>query len=607
MSKGPFATLLRLLRSHWTTAALLYLVATLVFTYPTCFRIFSHAVGDGGDTWHYVWAQWWLGYVSSHPEEQLFQSKMLFHPDGFNLYTHNLLLSHCVLLWPIERLWGPVVAINLYFLFSFWYSAMGAYALLRYLTGKHRASLLGGFIFAFSPNMTAHGLGHLGLIDMGWMPLFLLFFLRTLRERGWWQPVVAAFFLIGQLYTDYTVSIFTLMLTTGWVLLQGREKWKEYWQSNAASRVVLMGVLVFAAFGPYFMAGRADPNVQDFLKSRSWNAAHQYGAPLLGFITPSPLHPLWGELTWKIYKQFWTPISDGTVYLGWTVMPLAALALWHRRKEPVVRIAAVLFVVFALISMGPTLRVLRGPVLNVIGIDDANITPGMPFTLLHFPAPLRQLRLPARFIIVVLLMLALMATHGFAWLQGYLAERKPHLNRQLVLGVWAALVVVDFLALPFESDTIQVPTVYRKLATVLPKEAAVLDLPWGCRDGLKGLGESLLKSMYYQSVHERPIVGGYITRLPQKLIDQYRPYPFLMETAEQLAVEPTRCEHGPGKDVEDELEKLKIGVVVIHKDRVPDPMEAFVHRHLTAGRWENEGSVEAYFPRWITAGKAAKR
>jgi hypothetical protein len=523
---------------------------------------------------------------------------MLFWPATLSLFTHNMLWTHCVLAWPIERLGGPVLAANCYYLFSFWLSAFGAYLLISRFVDNRGAALLGGAIYAFCPYITAHALGHYGLIAVGWIPLLLYALLRTLEDRSWCGAALTAATFIAVCYTDYTVMMFSVMLASGWILLQGPARWRDYIRGGAIPKLLAAGVVAVAAVGPYFIAVRSDPSVKELLDQRTWNSAGQYGAAFAAFFIPSTLHSFWGHAFGGIMERVQGAPADKTVYLGWTVLLLSGIALRFRRGETAVRTAAILALVFILLSMGPTLHLLHEPIFKRLTIDDAVVTPGMPFTLLHFVPPLRQLRLPARFAIIGMLMLAVLGATGLAALQEQLKKSGKHRLARLVLPMAALLVLADFVALPFHTASADVPPIYRQLDR-LPAKSAVLDLPFGCKDGLHGYGDPLDVSLYYQTIDHRPIIGGYIARLPWEFVRQYQQVPLLDTIAAGLEHKPYETQEITPAAAEADLERLRIGIVVIHREQLDPALRRWVRSRLTRGRWEHQGNLDIYSPSWI--------
>jgi hypothetical protein len=65
------------------------------------------------------------------------------------------------------------------------------------------------------------------------------------------------------------------------------------------------------------------------------------------------------------------------------------------------------------------------------------------------------------------------------------------------------------------------PAVYQALAAAAP--GAVCEVPLGIGDGLSvGVGSQDRRVLYYGTLHEHPLVGGYIGRMPADAADRYQ-------------------------------------------------------------------------------------
>lgn len=598
------AALVRGLRSENGIAAAFFVLATVLMTWPVAPRLATHLAGSGGDGWVFVWSQWWIAFALGEAREAVFRTQHLYYPESVGLYTNTLALVNSFASLPLQWAAGPLVSTNLAFLFSFWLAGFGAYLLIRDLVGDHRAALVGGLAFAFCPYMTAHALGHFNLISIGWTPLFLRSLLRSQEEKGWKQPALGALFLILQLYSEFILGIFALMLAAGWLLLAGPKGWRSIIRSGGHWRLAAIFGGAGLALAPYLAAAWQDGAVSELVSKPSWFGANEHSAALASFFVPSQLHPVWAPIIKPLTDQFHGTPADNVVYLGWPVLILAAIGLWGWRSHPFARRAAVLSIFFVLLALGPTLHFVRAPVLNAIHIDDANVTPGMPYILFHWIPVLRQLRIPTRFVVVAMLMLAILAAAGVAWISARWTGRRSR-NGWLLAAGCAVVILSDFTVFPHITTSAEIPSIYGRLAS-LPAEAVVLDLPFGYRDGIHQYGRINERSLYYQTVHHRPIVGGYIARMPDRVVDRYRSYVFLDEVATriQFSPAPRACVHEAGANAEKELEELKVGAVIVDTTRLEPKPLAFVRRHLEGGRWERDGATETYYPKWVVAAQS---
>jgi hypothetical protein len=172
------------------------------------------------------------------------------------------------------------------------------------------------------------------------------------------------------------------------------------------------------------------------------------------------------------------------------------IAVARFRRDPKVRVTAIVGLVFLVWSLGAFLY-----------IAGANTGVLLPQQLARFVPILANARMPARGLIVVSLAIAIL---GARW-----AREQP---KQIV---WAIVVLafVEQLAAPLPLAAIPARGLEARLAT-LP-EGVVLNLPFGYRDGFGSHGASDASAMLGQTVHGKPIVGGFVARLPPRVHERY--------------------------------------------------------------------------------------
>src|SRR5580704_6991822 len=109
-------------------------------------------IGQGPDPQVYIWfLAWWAHAISHHLN--LFFPTVVWAPSGGNLaWACDFPLAAC-LLYPITRIWGPIVSSNVLHLIAPPLAGWSSFVLCRYLAPRFWPAWLGGFTFAFSPPM----------------------------------------------------------------------------------------------------------------------------------------------------------------------------------------------------------------------------------------------------------------------------------------------------------------------------------------------------------------------------------------------------------------------------------------------------------------------
>src|SRR5207302_4937100 len=101
---------------------------------------------------------------------------------GFNLTWSTAMPGPSIVLAPVTLAFGPAVTWNVIQLASPALSSWTAFLLCRHVTGKRWPSLVGGYIFGFSPYVLVHLTGGPYLALVALLPVFVL--LVVARVQG---------------------------------------------------------------------------------------------------------------------------------------------------------------------------------------------------------------------------------------------------------------------------------------------------------------------------------------------------------------------------------------------------------------------------------------
>ena len=89
------------------------------------------------------------------------------------------------------------------------------------------------------------------------------------------------------------------------------------------------------------------------------------------------------------------------------------------------------------------------------------------------------------------------------------------------------LIAFETVSFPGWTSDTHIPAIYHKIAAD-PVLGAVMELPFGISDGRRSWGSPFPPELaYYQTVHKRPLAGGYLSRVPDKIFDDYKAEPVL--------------------------------------------------------------------------------
>jgi hypothetical protein len=522
----------------------LYLVLALGMTFPLVLHFGDHVPGTttwSMDEYGYVWNNWWFKHAVFDLGQNPFQTNYLFYPIGTSLVLYTFTLLHVLLGLPIQLLFGLIPASNAELCFAFVFSGYGTFLVSSYLlrdwkseavakSQREMAAFAAGVVFAFASNRLVYAsLGHYNVVATEWIPFYLLFLIKTLRERRWSNALLAGLFAALALYVETTDGVLLLLLTALYLAFA----WRRTGQPATWARLTAMTVVAAVLFSPLLV-----PTVYELLRSGyalpGWGHAEKLLVDLAGWFTPTSLHPLnrrWVEEL-DLVRQGVSRFADvNTVFVGFVTFGLAALAAVRFGRRVFLWVGSACF--FALLSLGPLLHV-NGQ--SVFDLDGLQVTFPLPFLLLHYIPLLRENRVPNRFSVLVMLSLAILVGFAVLWviaktLAFPLSRRLKERLAILIAGILIALLLFEHLAVPLPLTDARVPGVYEQIARE-PGDFTILTLPLGWRNSFGQQGAEDTRTQYYQTAHSKFIFPGNIQRNPPFLFGYFDRIPLFHSLTE---------------------------------------------------------------------------
>jgi hypothetical protein len=292
-----------------------------------------------------------------------------------------------------------------------------------------------------------------------------------------------------------------------------------------------------------------------------FGGAHEHSADLIGFITPSSAHPLWGGLFDGV---------KGTVfgleeypYMGLILLGLFIVAIVRRLRLGPVGPWPMIAGVFAVLSLGPFLHVngWTGAAFERFGFT---YSVPLPFYVFHRIPVLSGLRIPGRFSIMAALAIGVTASVALARIL-----RNRSRSWQWQWGLPALVLVVTMVELlpgprvPVQAN--EAPAAYKAIERSRD-QGAVLEVPLFWRDGFGQVGSTDNQDLllYYATQHERPVVNGMIARLPVKRRAALYGFPVFRQL---LTLQGQPGFSDPVAFTSGHLRELGISFVVYHRSR----------------------------------------
>lgn len=505
----------------WHAAVfIIYLIIASLMFWNISGALSSKVVNGGGDVYQSLWGLWWVPYSIFTLHQTPYLTSYLFYPLGANLVSETMSPLAGIITAPLQAIAGLAVTYNFIFFMSFALGGLFMFMLARYLTKNSYAAFIAGLIFAFSPVHIAQSFSHLQWTTIEFIPLFVLYLLLMFREKKMKYALYAAIAFVfltfaGDVEQGIMMVAFVLVSIILFLVLERKEILNKYFMINIAALVVFL--LIIAS--PFLVSMVLNLGTAFSSAGQLSDIAHNmlYSDNLASFFLPSYYNGIFhgiysGSLLQSIYGTTYQgvayspDITEKASYLGYSVILLALLALYHEHRKNKMRDIIywiAILVVFALLAIGPNIQIL-------------GTATGIPTLYSIYRAiPLFSLvREPGRFDVVVTLALAVLAAIGF----DHLSKSKYNMGSPLVLAVvFTVLILIEYNGMPLSSSFANtlttgavIPSGYSQIR-VIPGNFSVLELP-----ALPNLtsGSFLYpgESMYYQTSFEKPIFGGYTTR-----------------------------------------------------------------------------------------------
>jgi hypothetical protein len=159
----------------------------------------------------------------------------------------------------------------------------------------------------------------------------------------------------------------------------------------------------------------------------------------------------------------------------------------------------------------------------------------------------------------------------------------------------AALLLLDYLPLRPALTTLQVPQGYALLASD-KTPGAVCELPLGLRDGFGEIGRFDPRILFFQTSHHRPLLGGFVARLPRSLEQKYRDLPIVgtllrLSSGEKSRDDATSIDRRQAAAV---LASLGIRYVVLNRAAASPDLLAYVREVLPLRQVAEDGDRAFY-------------
>lgn len=488
-------------------ATIIYVISSLIFTFPLILSIDRSLPGVefGGDSFQFMWNMYIFRDEISKGNNP-FSTRQVFYPVGVNLAFHEYSpLSSAIGGLFFKNL---ILGMNILILVCLTGACLSMFFLARYLTKNYLISIVAGLMYGFSPIMFSYieSQHYYYILSSLFLPLGVLTLFKFFKEP---KKIRYLLFLILifwlTFFTLYYVAIIylvSLILISMFKLITSKNK--SFFNSMIKDRKIILTYL-FSIFLtliiPIFFLFFFLFNIQD---TKNFSAAEHTlsetcSADLLGFILPDKLV--------SFVNLGYTPANDTpSYYFGISFIIIAFISFLKFKKDNNILALSLTGLVILSLSLGPKIH--AGNIL----ISKDVLTTFYWFAQLPF---MGFIGCPVRFPIFTQLTIIILTI----LLINYLAN-KYNIPNKLVFLLLLALFLIEFAKLDMNLISVRVPRLYQQLAAYTDKKT-ILELPSGLTEskGFFGYNFSIeglhAKQMYWQTIHRKPRIGGYISRIPQ--------------------------------------------------------------------------------------------
>lgn len=468
---------------------LIYFIFFCFFTWPWISNFNHYFFTDSGDGLQNVWNIWWVNKSVAELHQLPWHTQFLHYPFGVTLVGQTLNPFNGFVAIGLLQIFSLTQTFNFLVIFSFLFGGLTAFWLCYYLTKSYWSSVIGGAVFTFSSYHFAHAIGHMQLVSLEFVPLFILLWWKLIKRPSYKLAIGTSFTLLLVLFCDYYYFLYSLMLASfifGYLLwrkeipsLKLRSNWLPMLVFVIVTLIIVMPLPIALLL----------QNNRDML-----TGSHPARVFSTDIATPVITGGFWyfHSLTdgyWRHVKGY---ISETTIYLGISVISVLAIAVWKRTKihrDVVFWLATGVF--FGVMSFGPRLMV-AGRSLEKVP---------MPYVIMERIVPGMKLSgMPVRMMFVVTLASAIIVA---------MVLSKVNLNKrsgQLLIVAFCTLFILEMwpTKLPLTPNT---QPRYVSVLAGLPSTGGVLD----------NAATSEPLQLYHQTGFEKPMVFGYVSRTPKSL------------------------------------------------------------------------------------------
>lgn len=290
---------------------------------------------------------------------------------------------------------------------------------------------------------------YLGHLDLVHFQWVPLYILYLLKMRDQKSDwKMPALFVVLTAYTNLYYLFYEMLFTALFFLFNMQ---KRRLALNLAVMALASGIVIVPYVGTMIYANHF---ISDFQVLGHDPVA--LSTPISSFFIPNRFSPFQN--------------TEGAAYLGVVAVMLALYGLWKQRDRATAMWTAC-GLAFAILSLGPAFP---------------------PYAILNRIVPLFSLSgVPGRMNAMTFLALGMLAAYGVAAIK---------IRRSFIIVTLIAMIAIEYVPSSFALSSVDIPPFYEQLRRDSARYA-ILDV-----------SDNEAKVLYYQTIHGKPMIGGYTTR-----------------------------------------------------------------------------------------------
>ena len=485
-------------------------------------------IGDGGDAYQHVWNFWWVRKAIIEGKD-IFYTDYLFYPHGTHLYFHTLNLLWSFLSIPFQHFLDRVAIYNLFLITTCVLNMISFYFLINILLKDKKISFIGGFSFGFSTYFWGKALGQLDLASIFIFPLFLISYIKfinstSLRQMTIWGFIISLNFLLS-LLVHYHYFIIMILLAVFLFMFDVMKIIKNLRLISISILVFLFSLLLISPFLLRFgkidyrdaiipLDNVASVKLEDYFKPSPFS--------IIGLETNHIFYP------WPEYSSLANVTSLGFTQLFIIICSIILHTIGKISLSKNFWKFSFLLICFFILSLGP--------IINIPFFNLRLPSPMYEFLYFYFPFFNTIGKVP-KVNVLVMFLFNIIFCHSL-----YEISKKVNGARRNIIFVALTFFFVLIENFPIYYYFYSIPEIPHLLKE---KDIIIFEIP--PLENFRG--------MYYQTIHENRLIGGYISRYPSTALTT-------MKSIEDYVKNSYR---GELKEI---LRNLNLKYIILYKDYV---------------------------------------